>query len=67
MRHRASRRFWDCYRRFLRLQQGVSPGGTIEITTATDWAAPRLPTTLVSFRKIETAVPEQQETVAAAP
>ena len=50
---------------FLRLQQGVSPGDTIEITTATDWAAPGLPTTLVSFQKVETAVPEQNVTVAA--
>src|SRR5690242_9448498 len=44
-----------------RLQQDVSPGDTIEITTATDWGAPGLPTTLVSFRKVESVVPEEEQ------
>jgi hypothetical protein len=50
---------------FERLRQGVSPGDTIEITTATDWGAPGLPTTLVSFQKVESAAPEEEATRAA--
>lgn len=52
---------------FQRLQQDVSPGDTFEITTATDWGAPGLPTTLVSFRKVEGVVHEKEPALVAAP
>jgi hypothetical protein len=52
---------------FQRLRQGVSPGDTIEITTATDWGASGLPTTLIAFQKVESAAPDQEATLAALP